>query len=253
MLSMCLWCVLPFTACGGGKANSATPLSGNWQMTLTRDQTSSIRILSGFLLQSQSSLTGNLLLSGETNCAGVGSASGNVKGSNLTLTVAETGQTVNLTGSASSDGTSMNGSYSIYSSPCGGTQTGSWTGTQVRALQGNLRGTFTSTYPTYNGQTFQFIGMIAQAANTGGSAANLSGNITTENPCFGAASVSGQISGTAVVLNLVSDENVAMGKINGTMTVDAASITGDYRIFNAETPAVGGCQDYGTATITLQQ
>jgi uncharacterized protein YfaS (alpha-2-macroglobulin family) len=57
------------------------------------------------------------------------------------------------------------------------------------------------------------------------------------------------ISGTSVVLNLLSAEGVALGKYQGTTTTDATSMTGYYRFSNAVT---GGCQDIGGATFTVQ-
>jgi len=244
-----LLCVAILASCGGsnGGERAATPLSGNWQMSLQRDAASGLKTLSGFLVQSGNSVTGNMLLSGQTSCAGVGPVSGQLSGSAVTLTVDQTGQTVNLTGTTGTGISSMSGNYSILSSPCGDTSVGTWTASVVQPLNGSFQGTFTSTETI--GVVFHFSGTISQAANTGASTANLSGSMTsTDASCFSSASVSGLISGTAVVLNLVSSEGVALGQYRGTAATDAGSIAGTYDIFNA----AGGCDDFGNATITLQ-
>src|SRR5579862_5759063 len=66
------------SACGGGGSNTPTSssLAGNWQMTLQDNNTGAVKTESGFLLQSGNALTGNLLLTGQTECPGVGAASG---------------------------------------------------------------------------------------------------------------------------------------------------------------------------------
>jgi len=241
-------------ACGGGdKTTNGAVVTGNWQISLQQDQTNVLRAVSGFLLQAGDSVSGNLLFTSETNhCAGVGPASGQVNGSALTLTVGQTGQTITLTGTVANGNSSMSGNYSILASPCGNTQTGTWTGNQVPPFTGNLQGTLVSTSTAYDGQQFQLSGTIRQGPNTGGSTANLSGSIATTDPCLASASISGQISGTAVVLNVMSAEGVSVAQIRGTAASDATSIAGTFNISNSQTPPVGGCQDFGTTTITVQ-
>ncbi len=255
-------CVMMLTACGGGSSNSAQQagaLSGNWQMTLQNTTSSSTETQSGFLLQSGNTLTGGFLLSGQTtssqtSCAGVGSAVGQLTGSNLAMTVSPAGQTVNLTGVSTNNFTSMSGSYSVLATGCGQTGVGTWTATQVKPLNGNFLATFTSTYT--GGLAFQFIGTVTQGTNTGESTATLSGTMTSTNsPCFNSASIAGVISGTSLVFNVLTAQGVALGKYTGTMSTDATSITGPYRFLNASDPNVlAGCGggDGGNATFTIQ-
>jgi hypothetical protein len=244
--------VILYAACGGGGSSKTdTPgLSGNWQMSLKRADSNVVKTASGFLLQAGDSLTGNLLVSaGAGDCAGVGLASGQVNASNVTLTVGQAGRTVNFSGTVGTGSPmSMSGSYSILASPCGATQTGTWTASEVQPLNGKLSGSFTSK----SGQQFQLGGMIAEGANTGSSIANLSGNLTTTDTCFSSASLSGVISGTAMVLNPTSNEGVPLGLIQGTVSVDGTSITATYSFSNPNTPPLGGCEDSGTATIDVQ-
>lgn len=245
-------CVLMWASCGSnGNGNDPLPLSGNWQaaLTLTTPPGNKVKGLSGFLIQSGNTLTGNMLLAGQTQCTGVGAASGQLSGSAISLSVSETGQTVNLTGMVGG-GSSMGGNYSILASPCGASQIGTWTANLVQPLTGNFQGTFTSTQTS--GLVYHFSGTISQAANTGSSSANLSGSMTsTDSPCFSSASVSGLISGTAVVFNLLSSEGIALGRLNGTTTTTAGSITGPYEILNSQSVQLGGCTDLGNAAISL--
>jgi hypothetical protein len=247
-------CLMFLTSCGGGGGSTGTPtgnFAGNWQISLQRDQSNTLKTESGFLVQSGDALSGNLLLTGDTNCAGVGAAQGQVSGSNVAINVSQIGQTVNLTGSLASSG-SASGSFSIFASPCGSTQVGTWTASQVQTLAGSLQGTFTSTSPQFSGVIYQISGKVTEAPNTGESAANLSGSMTSTNaPCWSSVSISGSISGTSVVFNLLSSEGVALGQFHGTATTDASTITGVYDFLNTQPPPLNGCQDFGTAVVMV--
>ena len=208
------------------------------------------RTQAGFLLQTGKSLSGQLFLSSE--CSGVGVAQGRVAGTSVAIAVNQTAQTVNLTGSPSSDGSSISGHYSILSSGCGSSDVGTWSATRVKTLQGNFQGTFTSGVtgvPVSN-----FTGSLAQGVNTGSTSANLSGTTSSTNsPCFTNASISGLISGTSVVLNFVTSEGIALGQFRGASTTDATTVSGTYDFFNAQAQPLscpGG--DFGTAVLTVQ-
>jgi hypothetical protein len=245
-------CVLLLTGCGGSSGTSqAGDLSGNWQMTLQNATSSETQ--SGFLLQTGNTLTGGVLfsgqtISGQTTCEGVGSAVGQASGTNVTLTVTPAGQTMNLTGTVANNATSMSGSYSILASGCGQTEVGTWNAHQVNPLTGTFQATFISVdFAT----VFHFTGSITEGPNTGASQATLSGSmISSDAACFSAASVSGVISGTSVVLNILTPEGVALGKYSGTVTTDATQLTGTYRFSNAS--ATGACNDFGSATFAVQ-
>lgn len=212
---------------------------------------------SGFLIQSGKTLSGNVLLSGQTisgqiSCAGVGAAVGQATGSAVTMTVTPTGQTVNLTGTAANSYTSMSGDYSILAAGCGQTDFGTWSANLVHTLTGNFQATFTSSGSL---GISHFSGSVTQGQNTGSSSAALSGNMTsTDSPCFTGISIAGAVSGTAVVLNLLTSDGVALGKYSGTMTTDASSISGSYRFSNATDPTpLGACAgDGGSAAISVQ-
>lgn len=245
------------TSCGGtgNTKTQAGQLSGNWQMTLLNPSYTETQ--SGFLLQSGNTVTGNLLLSGQTlsgqlTCSGVGPAVGQLSGSNLSITLTPAGQTVNLTGSPTNDFTSMSGDYSIFAAGCGQTETGTWTADRVSDLTGNFQATFTLDGST---QVFHFSGSLTQGTNTGNSTASITGTMSsTDSPCFTSASIAGAVSGTSVVLNLLTSDGTDLGKYSGAMTTDATSITGTYRFSNASDPTVlGVCNGYGgTANVAVQ-
>jgi hypothetical protein len=251
LVPVLLVCLVVITACGGGSSNGASSLlSGNWQAALKNTTTGAVKSESGFFVQSGKLLAGSVLLTGGTACAGVGSAQGQVSGLNVAIAVNQVGETVNLTGTAASDGSTMSGNYSILASPCGNSQVGTWTASQVHTLTGAFQATFTSTDTT--GLVFHLAGKITQGPNNGGSTTTLAGSITsTDAPCFSTASVAGQISGTAVVLNLLSSEQVALGQYLGTATTDATTITGTYNL-QPQSPVHGGCRDFGTGAISVQ-
>jgi hypothetical protein len=246
--------VLLLTACGGGNGNSNNTdanLSGNWQITLQRQQSTTTKTESGFLVQSASTVSGTFLLGGDTNCAGIGSVQGQINGSNVTISVSQVGQTVNLTGSlGNSSSAPLTGNYSILASPCGSTQVGTWSASQVQPLTGSFQGAFTST--DTGGVVFQSSGSLSEGPNTGSSFATLSGNMTSSNAaCFSSTNISGSISGTSVVLNLLSTEGVALGQIHGTTTTKANTVNGVYDFLNPESPPLSGCQDFGTVVLTM--
>lgn len=230
-------------------------LSGNWQMTLQSSTSSETQ--SGFLLQSGSSLTGSLLLSGQvisgqTSCAGIGSVQGQMNGSDVVMTVSLAGQTISLVGTPGDNSTSMSGTYSILASGCGQTETGTWTATQIAPLNGSFQATFTFFGLT---STFHFAGTISQAANAGESTAMLSGNMTsTDSPCFASSSIAGVITGTSVIINLLASNGESLGKYEATITADATSLGGTFRFSNASDPdLLGACQGLGgNATVTVQ-
>jgi hypothetical protein len=227
-----------------------TGLSGNWQMTLHHN--SKTETQSGFLLQSGNVLGGSVLfsgqsISGQTVCSGVGSVLGQANGGTVTIAVTQAGQSTSLTGAAASDFSSMNGNYSILAAGCGKTETGTWTATRVTPLTGTFSAQFTSTES--GNQVFHVTGALTQGGNKGNSFANLSGTMTsTDAPCFTSASMTGVISGTAVILN-ISNSSGPLGTYSGTAATDASQITGSYTFSNTQSQS--GCNDMGTADFTV--
>ena len=255
MKSLCLSLILLilFAGCSTSHNNSGIGgLSGNWQITLTRSDTNAVKVQTGFLLQTGTSLSGEVLLT-QTGCAGTGTASGQVRGSNVSMSVSQTGQTINFTGTAGSGNSSMTGQYSLLASGCGNTQIGTWNAVRVAPLTGTLSSTFTSQLTP--GVTMHFSGKINEGQNTGQSNAALSGNMTSTDspPCYTNMNIVGQVSGTAIVMTLVAPDGTVLGSYQGTGTVDMTSITGRYSFFNAHSDVLGNCGtgDYGTGTTNV--
>src|SRR5579885_2994863 len=164
-----VWTFLLFS-CGNATHSAPTNvapslISGNWQMTLQPDAPSTAsETEAGFLIQSKNALTGQLLLSAQSECAGLGDVQGTINGSAVTINMAQMGQTVTLTGVIQNDGSSMGGNYSIYGSSCaGGSSAGTWSASPVKPVSGNYVATFTSNA----GFQYTFATNVTQAANTG--------------------------------------------------------------------------------------
>jgi hypothetical protein len=240
------------SACGGsstsgGSQQSAT-LSGNWQFTMAPqtdgnpgDPTFSGGLQGGFLLQSNGSITGQTVYSvtsstSQTGACNSGSApiSVTISGQNVTITEVAGTQTYTLTGTLSSDGSTMMGTYTSTAgtaadgSACGYAETGlSWSAVSVPPLTGSITGSFHS---GGNGdssgllnQDFPVTGSLTQGENIGASNATVTGTLSFINPTtglsdypcipLGSVSVNGQISGNTVILQLIGLDGSNDGQI----------------------------------------
>jgi hypothetical protein len=120
----------------------------------------------------------------------------------------------------------------------------------VAPLQGTLQGTFTS---NKTGDVWPITGKIDQGQNTGISNTTLTGNVAITGYCLAGATISGVVSGTNVVMELVNSSGVEIGQVSGTSALDGSSVKGTYMIIpqgpgNAQ-PCANG--DSGTVTFTL--
>jgi len=236
------------SACGGGGASGgqqqSVTLSGNWQFTMapetdgnSNDPTFSGGLQGGFLLQSNSSITGQTVYSitsstSTTGPCNSGSAPVTVtlSGQNVTITEVAGTQTFKLTGTLSSDGSTMMGTYSSTAGtapggvPCGYAETGlSWSAVSVPPISGSIQGSFHSTNESagLNNQDFAVFGNFAQGQNIGASNATVTGTLLfvdpvtnlNDYPCFSTASVNGQISGNSVVLQIIGTNGSIIGQI----------------------------------------
>jgi hypothetical protein len=256
-IALLLALLLLMTACGGGSSStvsSSVSVSGNWQMKLQKGKTKVIRTQSGFLLQNDDVVTGAVILT-DFPCSGVGSVTGSVSGTNVAFTVGLTGLTVNLTGTLGSSQASMSGDYIILPSGCESAtsntqETGTWAASLVTPLSGNFKGTFTSRRLA---KALAVTGQVSQGQNTGISNAALTGNLSITGYCIAGANISGVVSGTAVVMNLVNPSGVEVAQVTGTSTLDGTSVTGTYQIIpqgSGGTPPCGS-GDSGTVSLTL--
>jgi hypothetical protein len=153
-------------------------------------------------------------------------------------------QTFTFTGTLSTDGTSMVGTYTSTAgtasdgSPCGTAQTGlQWSATSVPPLLGPVTGSFHSTggVAGLGNQDFVVSGSLTQGENIGASNATVTGSLSfldpvtqlSAYPCFGIASLNGQISGNSVILQIVGTDGSNLGQIGGTVGSGLATVTFD--------------------------
>ena len=239
---------LILSACGGGGSNNASPfppptLEGNWQFNMAEQLNPDPKELSftgglqgGFLLQNNSAVAGTATYSfspaptpiapNPTVCtSGSAAISGTLSGQTVSLTAVADNQTLlTLTGTLSLDGSTMSGSYtSTDLGGCGMASTQQWNAFLVQPLTGSIQGTFHSGGGTagLNEQDFLVSGSLTQALNTGAANAAVTGNLNFVNattnvsdyPCFGLASVSGQISGNTVTLQILGTDGSTWGQI----------------------------------------
>jgi hypothetical protein len=264
------------SACGGGSSGRGSQipvsLSGNWQFTVASPPDGSFLggLQGGFLLQAKNSVNGSVAYSillppaqsgGNPTVCDSGSApiTGTVSGQSVTLTAVAGTQTFALNGTLSFDGSTMAGTYTSTvpdGSACGTVQTGlQWSATFVPQLTGPIQGNFHSSGGNagLNGQDFLVSGALSQADSSGASTAPVTGTLNFLNsttnlsdyPCFALASVSGQISGTSVILQIVGTDGSIWGQIGeptGSAT-GATPVTFD--------PAQGGHILHGVGTSYL--
>src|SRR5271157_2939811 len=238
------------SACGGGGASSpqqqsaTAAVEGNWQFTMApqtdgnpSDPTFSGGLQGGFLLQSNGSITGQTVYSITSSASTTGPCSSGsapvavtLSGQNVTVTEVAGTQTFTLTGTLSSDGSTMMGTYTSTAgtaadgSVCGYAETGlSWSAISVPPLTGSIQGSFHSTEGAalLNDQDFLVSGSLTQGQNIGASNATITGTLSFINPatnlsdypCFSLASVNGQISGNSVILQIIGTDGSTVGQI----------------------------------------
>ena len=246
--------VLIFSACGTSPSKlseNSGPLSGNWQFQITTDNsfisvnqncapattppTPSLCV-EGFLLQKGGSVSGQLAYSitlpsqpGTFCNSGSASVTGTVNGQNVTLTALAAKETFTLTGTLSPDGSTMTGTYTSDGQGCGNPQSGTtatWTAILVPSLSGAVQGRFhssqNSSVQSLINQDYPVTGFLTQGANIGASSATVTGTLNFQNyPCLSNASVSGEISGNVVLLNIIALNGLKIGSITSTVQSSA--------------------------------
>jgi hypothetical protein len=227
--------MLVLSGCGGGSSSSAqnaaaSPLSGNWQFTLTPPPDNSFvgGPQGGFLLQNNGNVNGAVVYSvalpqpppaPPVVCSsGTAAIIGTISGGSVNFTTTAGAQAYTLTGNLSSDGKTMSGSYTTTDGKgCGTLQIAGmpWTATLVPALTGAVQGSIHSVNnPTYHDQDFPVTGVLTQGENIGASNATVTGTLAFQNyPCLDFASVSGTISGSSVILEIFASNGLDVGRI----------------------------------------
>ncbi len=242
--------VTMLSGCGGssssgGSQQNAT-LSGNWQFTMApqtdgnpNDPTFSGGLQGGFLVQNNGPVTGQTVYSissstSQTGPCNSGSApvTVTINGQNVTINEVAGTQTFTLTGTLSSDGSTMMGTYTSTAgtapdgSVCGYAETGlSWSAVSVPTITGSIQGSFhsRSINSGLNNQDFVVSGSFTQGANIGASNATVTGTLSfvdpttllSDYPCLSIASVNGQISGNTVSVQIIGTDGSNSGQIGG--------------------------------------
>ncbi len=203
-------------------------------------------------MQNGSAITGSILFA-DYYCAGVGSVTGTVSGSTVSLAVNPTGMIIDLDGTTTGQ-TSMGGNYTILSTGCTSPGnipgTGTWTADLVTPVNGSFQGSITSNRLG----AFTITGQVSQGSNTGASTAALTGSVSVTGYCFSDANIVGSISGTNVVMNLVdSTTGAQLGQMDATAALDGSSMIGTFNFVGQGNSGVQGCKsgDGGTFTFTM--
>jgi len=251
---VCLTVSFLMTGCGSSSStvnssSASAGISGNWQMSLQPADSGDPKSQSGFLLQSGNVISGGVIVS-DNPCSGVGTVTGTVSGSDVSLVVTLSGIVINLSGTVSGQN-AMSGNYNVLAAGCEwpgvSPQTGTWTATQIPPLNGNISGTLTSNAATSG--TFGITGQLTQGANTGISTAPLTGTISIPGYCFTSANLVGTVSGTAVTLNLVDSNGAQIGEI--TSVLNGNSLSGHLSYLGQGTGGAKGCVNAQGGKISL--
>jgi hypothetical protein len=135
------------TRSGNGSA-APTNIAGNWSFLSTSSKVVGQVSFTGTVVQTGSGISGAFDISG-TPCAQTGSLAGTLNANSITASLNENGQTISLSGTASSDGNSASGSYSASLGGCTNGDAGTWSGTRSTTGSGtgnNPNGTPAGTY-----------------------------------------------------------------------------------------------------------
>ncbi|MGH9499523.1 MAG: hypothetical protein ACRD3L_10315 [Terriglobales bacterium] len=151
--------------------------------------------------------------------SGSAKVTGTVNGQSVAMTALAGSEKFALTGTLSSDGSTMSGTYSSSGGHCGNAQTGAaWIATSVPPLSGAIQGSFHSTgsgsVTALVNQEFSVTGFLTQGSNVGASSASITGTLNFQDyPCLDTASVSGEISGNSVILQIIALNGLTVGQI----------------------------------------
>ena len=215
--------------CGGSSSsNSTNNPATNWQFTMVQEQPrpTATFTITGFIKQdSKGALTGSLLVPPSPQkgtCAGSASATGTLSSGTLLLDVNSGGNIITLNGNTSSDGQTIQGSYSgpgggCYNSPTNGT----FTASQVPSITGSFTGQLTSSAymailtGVNPANPISVSGTLTQGANDGSvNVATVTGIINAQNyPCFATATVTGTVTGPNVYLFVFGFDGTQIGTI----------------------------------------
>jgi hypothetical protein len=251
-----LACIAVTAGCGGEQIPfDLGSTTGNWQVTFVTDGTLTQRTGGGFLGQVGQSVTGAFVLAGP--CAGSGNIAGSVDRQVVTLGFSQTGQKFSLLGTLSQDNSTMSGTYSTTVTSCVQVpETGTWTATQVKPVDGSFAGTFASNQGL---GTVHLAGTLTQQLKpNGGTLANVTGPLTsTDSTCLVSPTglpltLNGTITGTEISFSVDDPSAGSLGTFSGTTSFDGKAIAvSDYSFAVPNTNGQVIC-DAGNGTVALQ-
>jgi hypothetical protein len=223
------------SGCGGDSSNNRplgnANVSGNWHATTTSSLAPTSTDLDMFIVQSGSSLASTLVLLNGTLCASDGTLTGRVDQQAVDLTIRESNGPDTITLLGSTDGVTINGSYTISGS-CDGGDTGLFFANFIPTVDSSLWSGDTS---SVNG-TLTFTADLREDAH-----GNLNGTMSfSGSPCFKDLTVTGSQVGTSVHVRDANGLFEAFGNTND----QALSISGDYSVLS------GACAEDGTFSMT---
>jgi len=205
-------------------------------------------------------------------CAGNAPVNGKMDGTSVSLSINQSGQTLMLTGTPSSDNSSIIGTYTSPDGTCEASESGVFTATLIKPVNGDFQGVFHST--SSNSYSLQFKdfgvgGNLTQSPNSGASNATVTGTIVAvAYQCFASASLNGTISGSNLRLSIIGSSGVQIGEMGAaigqqspgaatvspdgrTITGSNASGTGYFMADSKACPFVNSSFDYGNFCLNI--
>ena len=241
--------IVALLGCGGGGGNdnsglsggetpiTPTNIAGNWKVSTTSTAFPGQHdSAAGFLVQKGNNVSGTMLI-GSLRCASDAAFTGTITGTAFTATMNESGQIVTLTGTATTDGNSISGSYSAPAGGCTNGDMGTFSGQRFKPLSG----IYTGTLESFLSSNFQVTLQVAQAG-----LGQLSGSVTVaDSECFATLPFSGSITGDAFSI-LAEDEQWNSIAISGTTNAESTQLNITY------SSTGGACGQGGQGTLIRQ-
>jgi len=188
---------------GGGGGGSPASVSGKWSILLTSSHGSSGDVdLEANISQSTGAISATeaVILSSSPCEFGTDFIQGTVNGSNISFTLAfGTGHpTASFSGSVSSDGLSMSGTYKIPSGDCASSDSGTWAATKFGDSSASYSGPVVS---AVNERTITVLAAVQEDASN-----NLQANVTLTNGGCSMLTLTGTAIGSVLQLENADGE-----------------------------------------------
>jgi hypothetical protein len=227
---------------GGGGGGAPASVSGKWSIMLTSRNGSSNNVdLEANFSQATGTISAApaVILSSSPCDAGTDSIDGTVKSNSITFTLAfgGTDPVVTFSGSVSTDGLTMAGSYKLPKGSCSPADSGTWLATKFGDSSGTYSGPLTS---AVTGRTFNLSAVVQEDATND--------LLVTANITGGACGALNNMTGQAIgsVLQFQTSDGLISFVTQASLPTFATMITG-----YAFTGQTCGTEDNGSGTLTL--